>query len=1307
MRGVEPCIHGSTQAPPAAWQGPEDSRHFTQKQIQKTASHTEFLTLPDMRHVRRRFGDAATWMYLCAQAAACAGASWPQLSQLVAWARGAGSRSVRSSGSLSDAMSRVAAHAFAAYTDPPDTLRGLPLADQLLRAALVATADGPFPCGLDLDSSSVELIVPLFDKASMVGALARLTVHRLHRPNPDLPTHTHNTNLSWVPAPASQLLQLDTHFQQALDQARRHLQQYVEADDAAPTRHTALVWDLQPYSSDHGPLLFLGGDSAGVAFLVAALWLMRDQLREQNFAQLLDCCDMQQVAISAALTDSPGTLAHVGAAVDKSDAVLATKQMLVSSWRRHFQMHVAYGQMDAAGVPANAPARKHVREHKSLTDLLQALAADGLDTYQTALLAALAQADTAQLGTLDEALLEPVAAKGPVGTLRAYQLWQFARHAVRRRGAHLHVDFVNLYMERVDEHQRNPGKQAGSEQRLPEPDYRSLDQLLVREGTADSYLIQGPAGCGKSTLLRRYEQMESLASLRRHLRKPPPQGKNYDVKPEELCLWVAMNEAPAWLADDADVGQLSPAAQSARAKAQAEGEPVEPLAWLRSRFAGVPELVGRLQRREDPAFAHVPPLRILLDGVNEISGEGSAGWTQTVQRMVAAIRKLPQDVALPPILSTRTVKPIHVHGSTPRKVQVLPWQASEMIKYCQLRGVPDLMPYLQPGGKQHHVDLFQLCQIPLYLAYQCDLFQDSGLFATRRADLFCATLWRMIRDAYSNRTHPLHCWGLLAEHDLRMLQSFSFSGGPTAWRDLPREGALLRGLQGVGHAMWRQSAQLKPDETGRISIPEPLQVPGLRDDEVTDLSGPWLKAAEALGLTEPWYQGSKRWLRFRHQLWGEFFAGLGMLAGPHDAATLQRLDEELREPVQVPLREDWEAARKEDRSLYPLKTAAGEESVRFAIQLQSPEDAAKWVRRLMGINLPLAGRAAAEVHDTLQQATPDLLQSLRQALLQGATDERVEPDYRKRVALSDALGLVGDTLRFEEHTVPGTNHRFRLPRDGADARRWLPVAGGKYLVGAEDIAWRSEGPPTLVRVCNFEVAFAHLTYSEFECFTQAGGYDAPDWWPEGPARQWQQMTDRRQGPSTVGRRGLGLSLQPVTGISFWEAQAYCRWLTATTTAAGGLRYVYAVPLEAEWAVVLQCWPGREPVGGLQDWSGLAAYSYSSASALNHRTTRLGRPSLGNFPAGDRRADLANQSAGTLLDPAGSVSIWTRSAFTERLERTAMQTESGDPAVDRAVWGYGWHQTADNGGRAAHRMGSSPRYDYYAVGVRLVRYRAAP
>jgi len=46
MKGLNHEYMGSTGAPPAAWQGPEDKEELSQQPTQETASHTEILTPP-------------------------------------------------------------------------------------------------------------------------------------------------------------------------------------------------------------------------------------------------------------------------------------------------------------------------------------------------------------------------------------------------------------------------------------------------------------------------------------------------------------------------------------------------------------------------------------------------------------------------------------------------------------------------------------------------------------------------------------------------------------------------------------------------------------------------------------------------------------------------------------------------------------------------------------------------------------------------------------------------------------------------------------------------------------------------------------------------------------------------------------------------------------------------------------------------------------------------------------------------------------------------------------------------------------
>jgi len=133
---------------------------------------------------------------------------------------------------------------------------------------------------------------------------------------------------------------------------------------------------------------------------------------------------------------------------------------------------------------------------------------------------------------------------------------------------------------------------------------------------------------------------------------------------------------------------------------------------------------------------------------------------------------------------------------------------------------------------------------------------------------------------------------------------------------------------------------------------------------------------------------------------------------------------------------------------------------------------------------------------------------------------------------------------------------------------WARLPGGPFLMGAQAddesspcfdpdaVEW--EGPVVEVKLQPFDMRKYLITVEEYERFVSDGGYEDHDrrlWSSDGlewrlkynihAPKDWEEQT--------------GFPNFPVTGVSWYEAEAYCRWLTS-----GDPRRLYHLPSEAEW-----------------------------------------------------------------------------------------------------------------------------------------------
>jgi formylglycine-generating enzyme required for sulfatase activity len=85
-----------------------------------------------------------------------------------------------------------------------------------------------------------------------------------------------------------------------------------------------------------------------------------------------------------------------------------------------------------------------------------------------------------------------------------------------------------------------------------------------------------------------------------------------------------------------------------------------------------------------------------------------------------------------------------------------------------------------------------------------------------------------------------------------------------------------------------------------------------------------------------------------------------------------------------------------------------------------------------------------------------------------------------------------------------------------------------------------------------------VTNGEYRRFIEAGGYETPRYWIEGGFGEFGPVPAHWMSVEYFGGGLPGNENYPVVGISWYEAMAYCSWLSGETG------YRYRLPTEAEW-----------------------------------------------------------------------------------------------------------------------------------------------
>jgi formylglycine-generating enzyme required for sulfatase activity len=477
-------------------------------------------------------------------------------------------------------------------------------------------------------------------------------------------------------------------------------------------------------------------------------------------------------------------------------------------------------------------------------------------------------------------------------------------------------------------------------------------------------------------------------------------------------------------------------------------------------------------------------------------------------------------------------------------------------------------------------------------------------------------------------------------------------------------------------------------------------------------------------------------VRFYHHQIQEFFAARALLEAERRGLDLRdrwaapRFKSEMPDPGRL----------RDDEPLPPPPTTGWEEPTLLAVGLA--RDPAALIAAVRGCNPVLAARC---LMDPGVPALPEEVERTRAALLADLENPAVH--LRARIAAGEALGRLGDP-RF---AVPaGTGVRV-LPPPLVEIPAGAVRLGSSWWevrrLTCTGFQAGDERPRRRVRLAAFAIGRFPVTNAEYGCFIADGGYADERWWETEQARAWRRgelksgaVDDalnawrrfkadpglmQRQGwsPYHIARWQRLLELdeakvravfdkqnadrpldspadwteerfnnpsQPVVGVNWFEARAYCRWLTERRCAAGDASgpplpagALVRLPTEAEWERAARLGSGRRFPWGNR-WDPDRANTVEGQAL---RTTPVGVYPHGASPAG-------------VHDLAGNCWEWCASRYLDYPVQPGDGRDDPESAGYRVVRGGSWYR-GSRLARAAYRDRNDPVFFSRILGFRVV------
>ena len=675
---------------------------------------------------------------------------------------------------------------------------------------------------------------------------------------------------------------------------------------------------------------------------------------------------------------------------------------------------------------------------------------------------------------------------------------------------------------------------------------------------------------------------------------------------------------------------------------------------------------------------------LLADGVNEFPRKERAArlkdWRSFVEDYAGANQ----------IVFTSRERDYDRQLDLPR-VRVEPLDEERIADYLARNQAEGLHDELQKQGAR----LMKLAGNPFYLALLTRAYHDDRQGLQNRGRL----LEWFVDTLYQREEKLAHPFWLHRHAQTRALAQLAYA----------------MQAQGEATTLWYKTAPAVLPQTVEHDGEETKIVP-------TEL----FRCARAATIFDP----ASDDVRFYHQLLQEYFAALELLRHFERGEDQSALWHAKRTVAEMPPSQagEWDP-------LPPPPTTGWEETTILACGLL--REPARLIEAVRAVNPVLAGRLLDEAGiDKPREVTT----RVRESLLQELNDVNIH--LRARLQAGFALGKIDDP-RFAPQTMNGIEIILpeMLPVPGG-----AYLIGSR---DEDTVALADEKRQHSVELAPFRIARYPVTNAEFACFMQAGGYRDERYWTTDLARRWlrgeevsggqiaswldlwrglnanpdwkEQLAQRGTfSPSQIETYEYIASLseaeftnqlqeqlqgksrtephywrdndynnpsQPVVGITWFEARAYCEWLSQVT------ERLYRLPTEAEWEAAARGLPS--PLSG--EGLGVRVYPWSDnwdAARANTLEGRVSKPS----PVGVYVAAGGVSECGA-ADQCGNVWEWTSTLY-QPYPYANDARENVEADGERVVRG-GSFDSGRADARCAFRDGGSPGSMNDGIGFRMV------